>query len=223
MIPGMSRFNPMSQGNTNGKQPPPAQQQKAPPVTDHEKDKPISSMSSIASMATMGKSMTQKLGAGLQTVAHLPNPLGGAKDPTTVDADKKTKQAAAEKKAQIAQVMTILEDVHLQCPQSHTGIIVAYAGANCSPILNSGIKFTWFRMSGEDKIDQVDDTSSKPWYAPTVDDIGTVICAQCEDTFYQGCSRYTEVTMRCHKFFFTFFYFNIRLLALTVLLLFLLF
>lgn len=143
-------------------------------------------------MATMGKSMTKKLGAGLQTVAHLPNPLGTAKDPAT-EAEKKAKQAAAEKKVQVAQVMTILENVHLQCPQSHTGIIVAYAGANCSPILNPGIKFTWFRMSGEDRIDQVDDTSSKPWYAPTVDDIGTVICAQCEDNFSQGCSRYTEV------------------------------
>lgn len=188
----IGRFNPMSQGSTGGKQPPPASVQQAAPVplaAEHEKDY----MSSIASMATMGKSMTKKFGAGLQTVAHLPNALGGAKDASTTDVEKKTKQAAAEKKAQIAQVMSILEDVHLQCPQSHTGIIVAYAGATCSPILNPGIKFTWFRMSGEDKIDQVDDTSPKPWYAPTVDDIGTVICAQCEDNFYQGCSRYTEV------------------------------
>jgi len=33
------------------------------------------------------------------------------------------------------------------------------------------------------------------WYAPTVDDIGCVICAQCEDNFDQGCSRYVEVKL----------------------------
>lgn len=32
------------------------------------------------------------------------------------------------------------------------------------------------------------------WYAPTVDDIGCIICAQCEDNFDQGFSRYVEVS-----------------------------
>jgi hypothetical protein len=61
--------------------------------------------------------------------------------------------------------------------------------------MSNGIKFTWFRMSGEDRIDQLEE-SAKAWYAPTVDDIGSVICLQCEDNFYQGCSRYIEVRHR---------------------------
>lgn len=188
----MGRFNPMApaSGSSSHNQPPPA----VPAHAEKEKPKDNMSFSSIASMATMGKSMTKSLGAGLHTVAtaaSLPNPLGNGSS-NNAEIEKKTKQAATEKKLQIAQVLTILEDVHLQCPPSHSGIILAYTGANCAPIINPGIRFTWFRMSGEDRVDQVDE-STKAWYAPSVDDIGAVICAQCEDNYYQGCSRYIEV------------------------------
>lgn len=188
----MGRFNPMaSTGNANhNNQPPPV-----PTQADKDKAKDNFSISSIASMATMGKSMTKSLGAGLHTVANaasLPNPLTVANNQAEID--KKTKRAATEKKNQISQVLSILEDVHLQCPPSHSGIVVAYTGASCAPIVHPGIRFTWFRMSGEDKVEQVDE-SAKPWYAPTVDDIGAVICAQCEDNYYQGCSRYIEVSL----------------------------
>lgn len=163
------------------------------PKDDKEKDK--DKHSSMASIASMGNMMTKKFGAGLSTVASATNPLTGPGVPannTFADFDKKAKQAEKEKKQQIAKVLSILEDVHLQCPQSHAGIIVAYTGSNCAPIMSSGIKFTWFRMSGEDRIDQLAE-STKAWYAPTVDDIGSVICLQCEDSFFQGCSRYIEV------------------------------
>ena len=181
MMSGMSRFSTGNGSNSSSAAAHGGEREK-------EKEK-TSSIASIASMATMGKSMTKKLGGlNISNLTSLPNLSG----PTVAETEKKSKQIAAEKKNQITQVLSILEDVHLQCPQSHTGIILAYAGSNCSPILNPGIRFTWFRMSGEDRIDQVDE-SSRAWYAPTVDDIGCVICAQCEDNFEQGCSRYNEV------------------------------
>jgi hypothetical protein len=203
MLPNMSRFNPM--GHSSSAAPSsqvPVKETKENKEDrdkdkdkdkDKEKDKPVS-MASIASMSNL----TKKLGAGLQTVASAANPLTGqpANPPpsavTLAEIEKKSKQAAIEKKQQIAHVLSILEDVHLQCPPSHSGIIVAYTGSNCAPIINSGIKFTWFRMSGEDHIDQLEE-SAKAWYAPTVDDIGSVICLQCEDNYFQGCSRYIEV------------------------------
>ena len=78
-----------------------------------------------------------------------------------------------------------------------------------SPIINPNIKFSWFRMSTgpppganlnesdnrenfESQVQLVEEAHSA-WFAPTVDDIGCIICAQCEDNFDQGCSRYVEV------------------------------
>jgi hypothetical protein len=87
--------------------------------------------------------------------------------------------------------MAIFEDVALQCPPSHIGLIVAYSDVTCAPITHPGLRFTWFRMSGDANVTQVDE-SHRGWYAPTVDDIGCVICAQCEDNFEQGLSRYSE-------------------------------
>jgi hypothetical protein len=168
---GMSRFNPLGHSSTGDKE------------KEKEKEKDSENRrQSLTSISSMAKSF-----GGI----NISNLTGSALGST--DQDKKTKIAAAERKAQIANVLTILEDVHLQCPPSHTGLILAYAGASCSPIINPGIKFTWFRMSGDDQVDQVDE-SFKAWYAPTVDDIGSVICAQCEDNFDQGCSRYNEVS-----------------------------
>lgn len=191
MIPNMSRFNPMGHSSTSSHSQAPNKEKekdKDGKESNHDKEK-TSSIASIASMATMGKSMTKKLGAGFtgSNVVPASNPLNQA-----AEFDKKAKQAAIEKKQQITQALSMLEDVHLQCPQSHTGIILAYTGSNCAPIMHPGIKFTWYRMSGEDQIDQLEE-SGKAWYAPSVDDIGSVICLQCEDNYYQGCSRYIEV------------------------------
>jgi hypothetical protein len=110
----------------------------------------------------------------------------------TGDTERKAKLEAEEKRNQINQVLSILEDVRLQCPSTHTGLILAFNGSNSTPIINPGIKFTWYRMRGEDKIDELEE-SLRAWYAPTVDDIGCKICVQCEDNFEQGCSRYLEV------------------------------
>jgi hypothetical protein len=201
MLPNMSKFTSKGQSAPPVAPAQPPTKEKEQKEHKDEKEKHVS-MSSIASMASMGGLMTKKLGAGLQTVASAANPMVSAPAApaplTSADLEKKSKQAAIEKKQQIAAVLAMLDDVHIQCPQSHTGIILAYTGSNCAPIMTNGIKFTWFRMSGEDRIDQLEE-SAKAWYAPTVDDIGSVICLQCEDNFYQGCSRYIEV--RQHRTF----------------------
>lgn len=109
------------------------------------------------------------------------------------DNDKRSKLMAEEKKREIDQVMAILEDVRLQCPQTHFGIILAYSGSTLAPIIDVGIRFKWFRMSSEGHFDELEE-SHKAWYPPTADDIGCMICAQCEDSYGQGLSRYVEVS-----------------------------
>lgn len=110
------------------------------------------------------------------------------------------KKAADDRKIQITQVLSMLEDVHLQIPPNHSGLIIAYTGKNMSPILHPGIKFTWYRMK-IDKVthkaggsmDNIDDSHKTCWYAPSIDDLGCMICVQCEDNFEQGCAKYLEV------------------------------
>ncbi len=103
--------------------------------------------------------------------------------------------ATAERKAMIAHTLSILEDVHLQTSASHSGMILAYTAKNMSPIVSPGIKFRWYRLPpGEGSgIEQIEE-SPKAWYAPTVDEIGCMICVQCEDNFDQGFSKYLEVS-----------------------------
>lgn len=141
----------------------------------------ISSIANIPGMS-MPKmkfaDLTKKVSAGLNI------PLG-------VDQERKAKVEAEEKKSQMGQALAILENASLQAPASHYGLILAYCGRSLSPIMSPGIKFTWFRMSGEDTVDQIEE-SNRAWYAPSADDIGCMICVQCEDNFDQGCSRYLE-------------------------------
>src|SRR5262249_22642665 len=136
---------------------------------------------SMPSMS-IGK-ITKKMGS---VVVGIPA-LAGA------DPERRQKQEAEERKVAMSNVLGILDDVRLQCPQSHSGLILAYAGHSSAPILNAGIKFSWFRMGGDDKIDQLQE-SYRAWYPPSLDDIGHLICAQCEDNFGQGCSKYLEVS-----------------------------
>ena len=142
---------------------------------------------SSSGSATVGKtnpamsslsSFTKKIGTGLGNIP-------------SITADHKKEDKAMERKQKLTEVLSILEDVQLQCSYSHSGLIIAYTGLTLSPILCSGIKFTWFRMNGDNVVALGETTKS--WYPPTVDDIGCMICVQCEDVFEQGCSRYVEV------------------------------
>ncbi|KAJ1443510.1 hypothetical protein B484DRAFT_292351 [Ochromonadaceae sp. CCMP2298] len=157
---------------------------------DKEKGEKQMSLASISSMASKTMKLGAGMGAGLTSnLSKMPGNLANLGGSGEVE---KKARKAAEKKEQLAKIMTILEDVTLQCPPSHTGLVVAYNDADLSPIMHPGLRFTWFRMSGDANVVQVDE-SHRGWYAPTVDDIGCVICSQCEDNFDQGLSRYSEV------------------------------
>eukprot|EP01038_Epipyxis_sp_PR26KG_P008432 gene8432-11408_t len=155
----------------------------------------IASISSI-SMPSMGISSNMKkmdLG-GLKkkmTNINIPSMPNIPNLPNLTGDDRRAKMEAEDKRNQISTVLSLLEDVRLQCPLSHTGLILAFTSKTSAPLIHPGIKFTWYRMTDEDKVLQLEE-SSRAWYAPTVDDIGSMICAQCEDNFEQGCSRYVE-------------------------------
>jgi hypothetical protein len=131
-------------------------------------------------------SITKKMEEGLSNLNNIANLSG----------DNKKSKEAEERKHQLDTVIGLLDDVRLQCPQNHSGLILAYSGVTMAPISNPGIKFSWFRMSGSDQVTIVDE-SERAWYPPTVDDIGCILCAQCEDVFEQGLSRYVEVITCC--------------------------
>ena len=153
-----------------------------------------SSSNTKISMATMAKGVTGMVNLTKKVSTNMSKTISNniVTATTSNEHHEKRKSIVETKNQNITQVMTIIQDVHLVCPSSHAGFILAYNGTSLSPIINSGIKFTWYRMSGEDKIDPIEG-SYRAWYAPTVDDIGCIICAQCEDNFDQGCSRYNEV------------------------------
>lgn len=90
-------------------------------------------------------------------------------------------------------ILHLLRDISLQTPPSHSGFVVVFAAATLSPLTNAGISFRWFRVHGDTMLTL--DRSSRPFYAPTADDINTKIFVQCEDIFDQGCSKYLETTL----------------------------
>ena len=109
--------------------------------------------------------------------------------------DSKSKQEEAKKKQkdQIKLIISLLDDVRLQCPQTHAGLVIVCTAATLSPLYSDGIRFTWFRMK-QDKNDQFTkvDESFNGWYSPSMDDIGSKICVQIQDNYDEGLSRYLE-------------------------------
>eukprot|EP01031_Cornospumella_fuschlensis_P035856 gene35856-43489_t len=148
--------------------------------------KALSSLSSLTSkMQKMNKmklsDLTKKVSAGLSS---LPLPIAS-------DQDKAKQQEEQDKKQQMASVLALLEDVHLQVPSTHLGLVLAYNSKTQSPILHPHVKFTWYRMASEDRVEEVAE-SSRGWFAPSLDDVHCKLCVQIEDGFGQGCSRYLE-------------------------------
>jgi hypothetical protein len=83
----------------------------------------------------------------------------------------------------------------LQCPQTHLGLVVAFSSTNLAPLIDSHVKFKWYRMGDNmEQFMQIDE-GARGWYPPTADDIGKKICANCEDTLDQGFCRYAEVAL----------------------------
>lgn len=106
------------------------------------------------------------------------------------------KRQEEDKKVQYSKMLSLLEGIRLQSPQTHAGLVVVFTATSLSPLGNSGWKFNWYRTSNSttDNFHGVDE-SSRAWYAPTADDIGCKICVQCEDVYEQGLSRYLEVRL----------------------------
>jgi hypothetical protein len=93
--------------------------------------------------------------------------------------------------AKIDAVLNILQDVSIQSPSSHSGYVIVFSNTKMSPLQQPGICFRWFRESEGSFLTL--DRSDRPFYCPTVDDIGNKIFVQCEDSFGLGCSKYLEV------------------------------
>ena len=152
-----------------------------------------SAQNSIFNVASQGgKSVSLGLGSLTKTVSGAMSSLPPLPS-LSAEADAKKKNEG--KRAQLSFVMSLLEDVRLQSPQVHSGLVVAFTTATVSPVISSAIKFRWYKMQGgssNDQFHQVDE-SSRAWYAPTADDIGCKICLQLEDTLGQGMSKYLEV------------------------------
>ncbi|RYG60299.1 hypothetical protein EON64_19410, partial [archaeon] len=141
-------------------------------------------MQSLSSLTSKMKltDLTKKVSAGLNL------PMG-------MDADKKALQEAEERKAQMSSVLSLLEDVHLQAPATHLGLVLAYNSKTQSPILHPHVKFTWYRMASEERVEEVAE-SGRGWFAPSLDDVHCKLCVQIEDSFGQGYSRYLEVRIQ---------------------------
>jgi hypothetical protein len=180
--------------------------------------------SSMSNLSLNFSNMAKKVGEGFSQIPHtIPVNMtgtnatgvgGNSSHPDSISSiHEKRPLDDKVRKEQINAVMSILEDVNLQCSLNQSGLIIAYTGKNMSPIIHPGIKFTWFRMKhsyGMDEndavVEQIEETNNS-WYSPSIDDIGAMICVQCEDNYDQGLSKYLEVGFDCFIFCFAYSFF----------------
>jgi predicted transport protein len=94
--------------------------------------------------------------------------------------------------SELKKVMALLEEIRLQCPQSHLGLVLAFASTTLTPLSGSGMKFTFYRMGLSNEAFVQVDQSFRSYYAPTYDDISAKICCKVEDSMDQGFSRFLE-------------------------------
>jgi hypothetical protein len=179
---------------------------KEPSVSTATTSTTNSNIPSLSMNMNMNMNFMKKMSAGLSMPTIDPSSMMMTMNGSGGNGDhhKKSKSTVEqeEKKAMIAQTIAILEDLHLQSPANHSGMILAYTAKTMSPVLHTGVKFRWYRLLQSDGGGLVPvEESQKAWYAPSVDDIGCMICAQCEDTFDQGFSKYLEVSFRLPSYF----------------------
>lgn len=110
-------------------------------------------------------------------------------------AAEESANALRAREIQLAHIELLLDNLRLQIPTSTAGVALAYSTATLAPLdgLQCGLVFTWFRTGthGSSTFVQVQQSQS-PVYAPTVDDVGSRLCLQCQDTFDEGYTRYVE-------------------------------
>jgi len=115
--------------------------------------------------------------------------------PGRSSAEMNTASAQRSRELQLAHIELLLDNLRLQCPISTAGVALAYSTATLAPLdgIQCGLVFTWFRTGahGSSTFVQVQQSQS-PIYAPTVDDIGSRLCLQCQDSFDEGYIRYVE-------------------------------
>lgn len=92
------------------------------------------SMTTSSTLGSLTKSMTSSVSGAISSL------------PSLSSAVSREEREEKERQKQVASVMTLLQDVRLQCPQTHAGLVIAYTAATLSPINSAGVKFTWYRM-----------------------------------------------------------------------------
>ena len=95
----------------------------------------------------------------------------------------------------ISNLQSIFDEITLQLPQYHSGVVFALCQNYVSTTaLYKDIKFSWYRSGFKrDELELLDDGNNRPFYLPSCDDIGFKICVQCEDIHEKGYNRYREV------------------------------
>ena len=92
----------------------------------------------------------------------------------------------------------IVQDLRLQSPQTHLGMVTLFTTVTEEsplPSTQSGVRFTWFRCGQNDNDERVPITgtiSNRPYYLPSVDDSNHKILCLVQDEYEQGLSRYLE-------------------------------
>ena len=96
----------------------------------------------------------------------------------------------------IETVLRLIQSIRIQSPSSHTGPVLVFSSISEIPFpADAGISFGWYRITnsnGNHVRTQINNISGT-YYLPTIDDIGSQICAQFEDDYEQGLSRQLEV------------------------------
>ena len=91
----------------------------------------------------------------------------------------------------------IVQDLRLQSPQSHLGMITLFTTVTDEPLPNTtcGVRFTWFRCHPNDHDERVPimgTITNRPYYLPSIDDSNYKILCLVQDEYEQGLSRYLE-------------------------------
>jgi hypothetical protein len=87
---------------------------------------------------------------------------GGGKNNrrSSVDSEEIKKRQHAQR---VESVMGLMDDFRLQCPQTHTGLVVAYTKKTLSPLIDPDVKFKWYRLEGEKDEFILIDESVRAW------------------------------------------------------------
>jgi hypothetical protein len=100
---------------------------------------------------------------------------------------------------QMKSLTNTLEKFKIQTPETHLGLLLTYSDSHVGPISNPDLQFQWFRhdnISAPISISAAagvgvssSSSSHNGWYAPSADDIGSIIRLRCIDSHHLGVLR----------------------------------